>query len=155
MISKSNKILGYCCEDLSLIENYDKAVNDTTQMWECHHRLEIQDGILVNTATDLIRKNLYWHRPASELIFLPRRVHIGMHTKARCSGVHKPPEQCKKISESLKGNKPWNKGKHGCQTAWNKGNHLNIETRQKISKNGTKGKHRVYDNLEHTKYHYE
>ena len=144
MISKSIKIYGYCCEDLSLIENYNDAIADKNEIWECHHRLEIQDGILVNTATDLMRKNLYWYRPASELIFLPRRVHIGIHTKARCSGVHKTSEQRKKISEGLKGNIPWNKGK-----SWDD----NIK--EKISKNGTKGKHRVYDNPEHTKYHYE
>ena len=28
----------YCCEDLSLIENYALAVADTTQAWDCHHR---------------------------------------------------------------------------------------------------------------------
>ena len=32
----------YCGEDISKIENYDKAIADTTQMWICHHRLEIQ-----------------------------------------------------------------------------------------------------------------
>lgn len=27
--------------DLTKIENYDKAVVDETQVWECHHRLEL------------------------------------------------------------------------------------------------------------------
>ena len=36
MISESYK--KYCCEDPSLIENYDKAIADTTQTWEIHHR---------------------------------------------------------------------------------------------------------------------
>jgi len=31
----------FCCEDLSLIENYDLAISDTNQTWHCHHRLEI------------------------------------------------------------------------------------------------------------------
>ena len=31
----------YCSEDISLIENYDKAVNDKEQTWHCHHRREI------------------------------------------------------------------------------------------------------------------
>ena len=31
MISKVVK--RYCCEDISLIENYDKAVADNTQIW--------------------------------------------------------------------------------------------------------------------------
>ena len=28
----------FCCEDISLIENYALAVADTTQTWDCHHR---------------------------------------------------------------------------------------------------------------------
>ena len=31
----------YCCEDLSLIENYELAINDQTQTWDCHHRGEV------------------------------------------------------------------------------------------------------------------
>ena len=30
----------YCCEDISLIENYIEAVSDDSQVWHCHHRLE-------------------------------------------------------------------------------------------------------------------
>lgn len=33
-----------CCEDASKIENYDKAVADTTQIWICHHRSETMKG---------------------------------------------------------------------------------------------------------------
>ena len=29
----------FCCEDPSLIENYDLAIADTTQTWICHHIL--------------------------------------------------------------------------------------------------------------------
>ena len=32
----------YCKEDISLIENYEQAVNDNNQMWVCHHREEIK-----------------------------------------------------------------------------------------------------------------
>ena len=31
----------FCNEDISLIENYDKAIVDNTQTWHCHHRAEI------------------------------------------------------------------------------------------------------------------
>lgn len=41
MISKYINIL--CCEDPSLIENYELAINDDTQIWDCHHRLEIDE----------------------------------------------------------------------------------------------------------------
>ena len=45
------------------------------------------------------------------------------------------PETCRKISEALKGNAPWNKGKKG-QSPWNKGKKLeplSAETRSKMS----------------------
>ena len=32
-----------CCEDISLIENYESAISDKTEMWDCHHRLETHD----------------------------------------------------------------------------------------------------------------
>ena len=31
----------FCKEDLTKIENYDKAIADTTHTWHCHHRTEI------------------------------------------------------------------------------------------------------------------
>lgn len=34
----------YCSEDISLIENYDKAIADKNRLWEIQHRLEIQNG---------------------------------------------------------------------------------------------------------------
>ena len=44
-------------------------------------------------------------------------------------------EQRKKISESMKGREPWNKGKVGMMPVpWNKGQHLSEATKKKISK---------------------
>lgn len=70
----------YCCEDVSLIENYDIAVKDSTQTWVCHHKLEIQNEISVSIK-ELKEKNLYWKRLASELIFLTRSEHTKLHGK--------------------------------------------------------------------------
>ena len=28
------------CSDYRKIENYEKAIDDTTKVWQCHHRLE-------------------------------------------------------------------------------------------------------------------
>lgn len=42
MINEIN-VHSYCKEDISKIENYELAVNDT-EMWECHHRTEISQG---------------------------------------------------------------------------------------------------------------
>ena len=49
------------------------------------------------------------------------------------NGLTTPDDVKKKISESLKGNVPWNKGKSGVQTAWNKGVPMRDETKAKVS----------------------
>lgn len=76
MIAKGVKI--FCCEDPRLIENYELAIADKTQMWECHHR----NGIQYSKA-ELIEMGLYFNRPASELIFLPVSEHRILHNKNR------------------------------------------------------------------------
>ena len=95
-----NYAYAYCIEDISKIENYDKAIADTTQTWVCHHRLEMQDEHF-NSAEYLKKNNLYYHRPAAELIFLTR----GEHTKLHSTGRSLSEESCRKISEANKGRK--------------------------------------------------
>ena len=75
----------YCRADLSLIENYDKAIADTTQTWDCHHRGEILPCGRFSI-DDLKKFGLYYKRPASELIFLTLFAHRQLHKK----GVPKP-----------------------------------------------------------------
>lgn len=70
----------YCCEDLSLIENYDKAIADTTQTWCCHHRGEILPCGRFSR-DDLKKFGLYFYRPASELIFMKKFNHFSLHRK--------------------------------------------------------------------------
>lgn len=124
----------YCCEDISLIENYDKAMNDKSNtVWICHHRKEIE---LNKTPDELKEIGLYFNRPACELIFLTRSEHLSLHnkgkrkteqTRAKLSISQKKrfeiQEARDQISKTLKNKKliPWNKGKKGLQTAWNKG----------------------------------
>jgi hypothetical protein len=88
MISIS-KVKKYCCEDISLIENYDKAITDNTQTWECHHRRET-----IYSSKDLIEIEEYYKRPAIELIFLTKAEHKALHNTL-----------------FFKGRTPWNKGK--------------------------------------------
>ena len=87
----------YCCEDISLIENYQEAVNDT-EMWECHHRLEIL-GELRFSVNKLKELGYYWNRPACELVFLTKIEHHYLHN----NGKHRLDETKKKISNSNKG----------------------------------------------------
>ena len=70
----------YCCEDISLIENYQAAISDQTRMWDIHHRRECDDeGKTLFTKKQLIEMNLYYQRPANELIFVTRSIHIKIH----------------------------------------------------------------------------
>lgn len=71
----------YCCEDVSNIENYEAAVNDKVNVWECHHKLELKaTGAIVNsTAQDLKDWGLYYNRPADELMFILCTEHHRLH----------------------------------------------------------------------------
>lgn len=98
----------WCCEDISKIENYDKAISDQTQTWVCHHKLEIHEDY-INTREDLIMMNLYYNRPACELIFLTKSVHASIHNKSK-NGIRSPrygkklsKETKRKICEAMKG----------------------------------------------------
>ena len=88
----------YCCEDLSLIENYALAIVDQTQTWDCHHRGEILPCGRFK-AKHLKKFGLYYNRPASELIFLPHDEHISLHQK----GVPKSEETKQAISDAMTG----------------------------------------------------
>lgn len=159
----SENVNKYCCEDISLIENYNKAINDTKQMWDCHHRKEIDEGLSLKQLKEL---GLYFYRPAIELIFLTHKEHAKLHglnireeTRKKQSELNKgripwnkglttPEETCKKISESMKGFIPWSKGKHHSEETKKKQSDAN-----KGKPSPIEGKHRVYD--ENGKYHYE
>lgn len=101
----------YCSEDISNIENYEKAVADTTQVWECHHRLETHDenGNIRSESISpkvLKEKGLYKKRPASELIFLSKKDHHDLHNKYK-KGIWKKgegPNKGKHFSEEWKAN---------------------------------------------------
>lgn len=127
MISESTK--QYCSEDISLIENYDEAIADKTQIWDCHHRLELQ-GQFHNSASLLQRCGLYFNVPASQLIFLRHADHIGMHARNRSE------TSLNKMSEAKKGNSN-KKGVKLSQTACEKlreiGRQLHWYTNGKIS----------------------
>ena len=102
----SNIINKYCNGDITKIENYENAVNDTHKMWHCHHRLETHnsDGerrLVSISKEELKALGMYYNRPASELIFLTPKEHYLLHNKG-----HKFSEETKKkISESNKGKK--------------------------------------------------
>ncbi len=66
------------------IENYQLALADDFKGWHCHHRLETHtsDGIrrTVDLSRDeLIAMDMYYNRPANELIFMKASEHISLH----------------------------------------------------------------------------
>lgn len=122
------------CKEPEMIENYDLAKADNFKNWVCHHRLELTlDGEFANSHEDLKRMDMYYNRPAFELIFLTKQEHQKIHgngesdcTKHRRSVANKDrkfPNRIvsdatrKKMSESHKGSKGTNLGRK-LSTEW-------------------------------------
>lgn len=84
MIKKFN-VKQYCCEDISLIENYAEAIADTETTWDCHHRDEVRElpsgMVALRTQEELMENGRYYGCPANELIFLKPSDHHALHAK--------------------------------------------------------------------------
>ena len=157
----------YYCKDYENIENYQKALADDFKNWEVHHRLETHnsDGerrLVDITADELKALDMYYNRPADELIFIPIYEHSRLHMK----GKHLSEETKKKIGAASKGNKNALGYRH-TDEAKNKiaeamkgennpfyGRHHTEETRKKL-KEARKGKHLGKDNSFYGKHHSE
>ena len=110
----------YCRDDISKIENYDKAIADTTQTWVCHQKSEAKKG---RTLSESHRRKI------SEALKGENHPMYGKHhsdeTRRKMAEAKKgkkhTEEWRRKISEALKG-KP----------SPRKGVTLSEETRQKM-----------------------
>ena len=137
MINEANA-KKYCCEDISLIENYYKAINDKTHMWNIHHKRGLE-----YSKDELTARNEYEGRPAAELIFLTAREHRRLHFACKKRKLSKEARQ--KMSDAHKGNK-YNLNRHLTDEIKEKirvaniGKKLSVETRKKLSENA-KGRH--------------
>ena len=142
------------CDDIESVENYEKAKADDFRGWDCHHRLETHtsDGerrIVDISKAELISLDIYWHRPAKELIFLTKKEHRILHTNPMKGKKHSE-ETRKKMSEKRKGKPGPNKGKHFSEE-WKKkireantGKVFSEEHKKKLSKAASeknKGRH--------------
>lgn len=111
-----NKEVKLFCNDYQNIENYDKMIK-SNERWCCHHRLEtnFSDGTPRPKNAQLSRDelkalNMYYNRPAEELIFLTNAEHTSLHFKGKSSPKSEVTK--KHMSESAK-KRPSNfKGKH-------------------------------------------
>lgn len=99
MINKVNAEM-YCSEHIELIENYEKAMSDPTQVWHCHH---VWETMLGYSKEELIEMNEYYGIPACNLIFLTPYEHMSLHNtgnKHNFYGKHHKEESRKKMSEA-------------------------------------------------------
>lgn len=137
----------YCKDDITKIENYDKAISDTTQTWQCHHRLELTlDGEFAHTASELDRMGMYFNRPYFELIFLTQQEHLAIHP-SHMKGKHLSDDVKQYLSTINKGKPGPNKGRKFSEESKAKmrmaalnrkkqpwtGKHRSAETKRKIS----------------------
>ena len=140
----------YCRDDLSKIENYEKAAADTTQTWVIHHRFELTlDGEFALNAAQLKMHDMYYNRPYYELIFLTRAEHARLHRK----GVTLSEETRRKMSEANKGeNNPFY-GKHHSDEARRKiseaAKNMSEEHRRKLSEAAKRREARKRELLSH------
>ena len=139
-----NNARTYCCEDISNIENYDKAIADTENMWDCHHRVET---IMNCGIKELKAQGCYYNRPAHDLIFLTHKEHIRLHLMGNRYNIGKKhsEETRRKMSEAKNGEKNQFFGKHHTLESRHKmsvakkgnknhlGKHHSEETRRKMS----------------------
>ena len=137
----------FCRDDISKIENYEEAINDKTQTWDLHHRLELTlDGEFALTVSQLKMHDMYYNRPYYELIFLTPAEHRRLHN------MNMSEETRRKMSEAQKGEKNHFFGKHLSEEHRKKlseakkgenhplfGKHHSEETRKKMSE-AQKGK---------------
>ena len=140
------------CKDYKNIENYEKALDDNFVGWDCHHRLETHtsDGkrrLVDISQKELMALNMYYNRPAEELIFLTTREHNAFKKGKQAGenhpmyGKHHSEETKNKMRESHKGKKFTEEHKKKIGAA-NKGN------------TNVRGRH-WYNNGKENKYCYE
>lgn len=86
------------CETPELIENYELAIADEDNCWDCHHKLEA-----FYTHKELIELGRYWDVAPRDLVFLKRKEHYSWPHKGRLNLNNA--EARRKNSESNKGKK--------------------------------------------------
>lgn len=78
----------YCSDGIENVENYAEAKADAFDGWHLHHRLETHASDGGRRPVDLSREELealdmYYGRPASELLFMRNADHIKLHHRGK------------------------------------------------------------------------
>ena len=132
------------CKNYQDIENYDKAAADDFKGWHCHHRLETHtpDGerrLVDITQKELKALNMYYHRPAEELIFLTSREHnafnkgkkLSEEARRKIAEAHKGKRHTEETKNKISAKK---KGKYVGENNPMYGKHHSEESKKKMSK---------------------
>ena len=130
MIANIRSLEMYCI-DYQNIENYDTAIKSPLR-YDLHHRNEISEH---KSRKDLIAENLYYNRPATELIFLEHGEHMRLHNRGDKNpmfGKNLSAETRKKMSDAKKGKHPSAETRQKISDA-KKGKTKSAETRRKMS----------------------
>lgn len=97
-----NSVKKYC-KNYKDIENYELALNDKVNKWVCHHRLELHPDYSIRyTHIDLIKLDLYYNRPANELIFVKAAEHYRMHNNLNSKKGQSSPFKGKSLTADAK-----------------------------------------------------
>ena len=123
------------CKNYTQIENYEEAINDSTETWICHHIL----GEILSSE-QLKKHDFYYDVPPCMLKFVTKNEHSKIHRKSHAHPYRKTSskirklsdETRKKISESCKGRKFSVETRKKISEA-NKRRKLSVETRKKLS----------------------
>ena len=112
------------CKDYTKIENYEEAVKDTTQTWQCHHIL----GEILSSE-QLKDHDFYYDVPPCMLKFVTKAEHNRLHNKGKKRAPFTE-EHRRKLSEAHKGKVFTEEHRRKMSVA-----HQNIsdETRRKMS----------------------
>lgn len=91
------------CRNPEKIENYDKAISDTTQTWEVHHHREE-----FYSQKELKERGEYYDVSPEELIFLTPTEHRKIDSACKRmseaqKGTKRSEETKRKISETMRG----------------------------------------------------
>ena len=90
----------FCCDDISMIENYKKAVSNNEYMWHCHHKL----GLYFDKQW-MKDNGFYYEQRAEMLIFMKPDEHLSLHKSGNKNrlGQTNTKEHNRKISEANRG----------------------------------------------------
>lgn len=92
---RKDKGIRNVCSTYEQVENYEKAIEDVEQLWELHHRREIDEN---KSMQQLIDEGKYFDVAPEELIFLTRSEHRKLHNEGKIASE----AVRKKISERAK-----------------------------------------------------